>query len=240
MKIFKILLTLLLIFVSILTVQALIPHAENLIYGALVFTSPAAAGTYFFDLKYIPQFLIYDAAAAPLTNLRVQEQEDGVLLDLPLAGIAQVRAFKRYGLVASTVTMFRIANGYIANKNVTVTLVQPGAVAIPFHTCSDRRGNLAFKYTNAALLAGQPTTFQNFSALFLPGLAAADTVLVKFSSGFSQLFNGAELLELTARYQNSQLATGFILNNTDSYIHEAEVTQAIAGAAYVMAVNLKR
>jgi hypothetical protein len=239
MKIFKMFLTLALIFVSVLTVQSIIPHSDFLIYGSLVFTSPAAAGTYFFDLKYIPQFLIYDAAAAPLTNLRVQEQSDGVLLDLPLAGIAQVRAFKRFGLVASTVTMFRLANGHIPNKNVTVTLVQPGAVAIPFYTSSDRAGSIAFKYTTAALLAGQPTVFKDFSGLFLPGLAAADTVLIKFRSGFSQLFNGAELLELTARYQNSQLATGFIVNNVDAYMHEVEVTQAIAGAAYLMSFNVK-
>jgi hypothetical protein len=206
----------------------------------LVFTTPAAAGTYAFNLNFIPQFLIYDAAAAPLTNLRVQEQNDGVLCDLPLAGIAEVRNYMRHGLVASTVTKIRLANGHIPNKNVTVTVIQPGAVAIPFHVCSDCRGSVAFKYTVAALLAGQPTPFKDFTCLFLPGLAPGDNVLVKFRNGHSQLFDPVELLELTALYQNNQLATGFELNNIDVYINEAIVTEAIAGAAYVMSLNMKK
>jgi hypothetical protein len=205
---------------------------------ALVYTSPAAAATYQFNLTYIPMWLIYDAAAAPLTSLRVQEQNDGVILDLVAAGLLQVRQYKRFGLVASTVYAFRLANGYIPNKNITVTLVQPGAVAIPFYTCSDQPGTNSFKYTTAALLAGQPMPFSNFTALFLPALAAGDTVLVEFANGHNQLFNREELLELSALYQNNQLVAGFILNNQDAYIHKATVTEAAAGAAYIMSVNL--
>jgi hypothetical protein len=216
-----------------------IPLAAGSLFD-LVFTSPAAAATYSFPLTYIPQFLIYDAAAAPLTNLIVSEQNDGVILDLPLAGIAEVKHYMRFGLVTSTVTRFRLANGYIKNKNVTVKLIQPGAVAIPFYTCSDCPGNTAFKYGTVALTAGTPVYFTDFTALFLPGLAANDTVLVKFANGHSQLFNRAELLELTSLYQNNQLATGFILNNINSYIKSAIVTEAIAGSAYVMKINIKR
>jgi len=202
----------------------------------LVYTSPAAAATYQFQLNYIPQFLIYDAAAAPLTSLRVDEANLGNILDLPLAGITDVRAFMRYGLVASTVTRFRLANGNIPNQNVTVTLVQPGAVAIPFYACSDSVGTNAFKYTTLALLAGQPTPFVNFTALFLSNLAATDTILVEFTSGYTQLFFRQELLELSSLYQNNQLATGFILNNVGAYIKKATVTQAAAGAAYMMKI----
>jgi hypothetical protein len=213
----------------------IITMPEGCLY-ALVYTSPAAAATYTFPLSYIPQFLVYDAAAAPLTSLKIDDAQWGNILDLPLAGITDVRAYMRFGLVASTVTRFRLANGNIANRNVTVTLVQPGAVAIAFYAGSDCVGDTAFKYTTLALLAGQPTAFQNFTALFLSNLAAADTVLVKFSDGYSQLFNRAELLEYTSLYQNNQLATGFILNHLGSYIHEAIVTQAAAGAAYLLKV----
>jgi hypothetical protein len=211
------------------------------VFASLVFTTPAAAGTYQFNLNYIPEFLIYDAGAAPLTSLKVDEANMGNILDLPLAGIADVRAFGRFGLTASTVTKFRLATGNMPNKNVTVTIVQPGAVAIGFYASSDNDGDnenppAAFKYTTLALLAGQPTQFKNFSALFLSNLAATDTVLVKFNSGYSQLFNRTELLELTSLYQNNQLATGFILNNVNAYIESAIVTQAAAGAAYMMKV----
>jgi hypothetical protein len=119
---------------------------------------------------------------------------------------------------------------------VTVTLVQPGAVAIPFYAVSDCPGTNAFKYTTLALLAGQPTPFTNFTALFLSTMAAADSVLVEFSTGQSSVFNRVELLELSSLYQNNQLATGFTLNNIDSYIHKATVTQAAAGAGYQMKV----
>jgi hypothetical protein len=202
----------------------------------LVFTTPAVAATYQFQLSYIPQFLIYDAAAAPLTALRVDDQEWGNILDLPLAGIADVRAFMRFGLVASTVTRFRLANGHIKGRNVTVTIVQPGAVAIPFLAGSDCPGNTAFKYTTAALLAGQPYEFVNFTSLFLSTMGAADTALIDFANGHSQVFDRRELLELTSLYQNSQLATGFIVNNAQAYIKKCTVTQAAAGAAYVMKV----
>lgn len=202
----------------------------------LVATSPAAIGAWGFNLNYIPQFLIYDAAAAPLTNLRVQEQVDGVLVDLPAAGILQVRNFMRYGLVASTVTKIRLANGHLPNKNVTVTATIAAAVAVPFQACSDCPGNVPFKYTVAALLAGTPQPFQDFIALFLPGLAAGDNVLIEFANGHSQLFNEVELLELTSQFQNNQLATGFEINNINSYIHKATVTQAAAGNAYIYQV----
>ena len=236
MKAVKIIFTLTLGFIFAFALNAMIPHSGTVIWSMLVFTTPAAAATYQFQLNYIPQFLIYDAAAAPLTSLRVDEQGLGNILDLPLAGITDVRTFGRFGLPASTVTKFRLANGHIANKNVTVTIVQPGAVAIPFQAVSDNKGTAAFKYTTLALLAGQPTPFDNFTALFLSNLAATDTVLVEFSNGHTQVMNRVELLELSSQFQSQQLATGFILNNLNRYIKRATVTQAAAGAAYMMKV----
>lgn len=237
MKVFKMFLTLALIFVSILTVQAIIPHAEYLTYGMLVATSPAVIGAYQFPLNYIPQWLIYDAGANPLTNLRIEEQNEGVLLDLPAAGILQVRNFMRFGLVASTVTGIRLANGHLKNQNVTVTATIAAAAAVPFQTSSDCPGQVPFKYSVAALLAGQPTPFTDFTGLFLPGLAPGDTVLIEFANGHTQLYNEVDILELSARYQNNQLATGFQINNINSMMKKATVTQAIAGAAYVYKIN---
>jgi len=237
MKIFRMFLTLALIFVSIITTYAVIPYSEYLVYGMLVATSPAAIGAWQFNLNYIPAFFIWDPAAAPLTNLRIEEQHDGVLCDLPAAGILQVRQFMRKGLVASTVQMIRLANGHLSGKNVTITATIAAAAAVPFQASSDGPGSVAFQYSVSALLAGQPTPYDNFTALFVPGLAAGDTVLVEFDNGHTQLFNQVELLELTAQYQNNQLVGGFILNNTDSYIKKAVVTEAIAGAAYVMKVH---
>ena len=204
----------------------------------LVWTSPAAIGAAQFNLNYIPQFLIWDAAANPLTNLRVEEASQGVICDMPAAALLQIRDYMRFGLVASTVTKIRLANGHLKNKNITITAVIAAAAAVPFQACSDCPGTKPFKYTTAALLAGQPTPFTNFTVLFLPGLAAGDTVQIRFRNRHVQLFNEVELLELTALWQNNQLATGFQVNNINSYIVEAIVTQAIAGAAYVESVLL--
>lgn len=204
----------------------------------LVWTSPAAVGAAQFQINYIPQFLIWDAGANPLTNLRVEEQGAGVLVDLPAAGILQVRNFMRFGNTASTVTGIRLANGHIRNKNVTITATIAAAAAVRFQACSDCPGTKAYKYTAAALLAGQPTPFQDFTALYLPGLAAGDNVLIEFANGHTQLFNEVELLELSAYYQTRQIATGFQINNINAYIHKATVTQAVAGAAYVQKVLL--
>ena len=152
----------------------------------LVATSPAAAAAWQFNLNYIPQFLMWEAAAAPLVNLRVEEQNEGVLIDLPLAGIAVVDRFMRYGEAASTFSAIRLGNGHIPDKNVTVTATIAAAVAVPFYAGSDCPGNIAFKYQAAALLAAQPMPFADFTALFLPGLAAGDTVLIEFENGHQQ------------------------------------------------------
>jgi hypothetical protein len=202
--------------------------------GMLVYTTAAAAATYTFPLNYIPQFLMYDAAAAPLTSLKVDEANMGNILDLPLAGITDVRAFGRFGLVASTVTRFMLANGNLSGKNVTVTIVQPGAVAINFFASSFNGGSFAYKYTTLGLLAGQPTPFSGFKALFLSNFAAGDSALVKYKTGYSQVYRKEELLELSSLYQNNQLATGFILNNVNDAIDNVIITQATAGAAYMM------
>jgi len=201
----------------------------------LVFTSAAAAVAQQFQLNYLPQFLIYDPAANPLTNLRVEDQQMGVLLDLPAAGIVPVRRFMRFGVAASTVDMFRLANGHIPNRNVTVTVTQAAAAAVAYHTCSDTRGTHAFKYQVAALLAAQPHIFSDFTAIALPGLAAGDTVHITYANGHKQLFTAMELLELGALYQTAE---AIFINNIDGYIREAIVTQAIAGAAYVYKVNV--
>lgn len=215
----------------------LVPLPAGSLYG-LIWTSPAVIGAAQFNIPYIPEFLIWNAGAAPLTNLRVEESQMGVICDLPAAGIAQVRTFKRFGLVASTVSMLRLANGHIKNKNITITATIAAAAAVPFQACSDCPGDTAFKYNVAALLAGTPQEFKKFFALFLPGMAAGDTVLIEFANGHTQLFNEVELLELSAQYQNQQLATGFIVNNQDSYIHKATVTEAIAGNAYIASAIL--
>ena len=204
----------------------------------LINTSPAAAAQHQFDINYIPQFLMWEAAAAPLTNLRIEEQNEGVLVDLPAAAVVNVCRFSRLGVAASTFNMLRLANGHIKNKNVTITAIIAAAVAVPFYASSDAPGNIAFKYQTAALLAGQPMTFDNFSALFLPALAAGDTVFVEFDNGHQQLFSPEELLELAALYQTAGAVTDFVINNLGSYIKKATVTEAIAGAAYVMKLNI--
>ena len=200
--------------------------------------SPAAIGAFQFNINFIPQFLMWEEGANPLTNLRVEEQNAGVLCDLPLAGLAEVTRFQRFGNAASTFRMLRLANGTMFGKNVTITAGIAGAVAVPLYASGDTPGNVAIKYQSAALLAGTPMPFKDFTALYLPGLGVNDTVLVRFDNGHTQLFHREELLEFAAMYQNSQAATNFIVNNVNSYISEVTVTQAVAGPAYIQRLAL--
>jgi len=135
----------------------------------LIFTAPGGVATPFsFNMTYLPEFLHYNPAAAPLTSLRVETQEDGVLDDWTAAGIAAQNAFMFVGAVTANDVILRLADGELRPKNVTISGVTSAAGAINFYVASDNKGTAAFKSSNAAILALNPTTFEKFTALFIP------------------------------------------------------------------------
>lgn len=201
----------------------------------LLYTSPAVAGTYQFNLTYLPEFLTWNDAGAPITLLRVETQEDGVLANYNAAAIAAINGFMLLGTQAANQVFLRIADGHISNRNATITVTTAAAAAISFFGGSDNIGALPWEMKNAAILALNPTEFQNFTAIFVPTLAAGDRVTVEFADGHKQVMAPADLRALSSFF--NQVA-GIIINNVQSYIHKVIIEAAAATPAYVLSVKL--
>jgi hypothetical protein len=202
----------------------------------LLYTSPAVAATYQFNLTFLPEFFTWNDAGAPITLFRVETQEDGVLHDYNAAGIAAANGYMMPGAQAANQVTLRICDGHIDKRNVTVTLTIAAAAAIAFFGSSDNVGSIPYVWKNAAVLALNPTEFSKFTALFIPALVAATSrVEVEFADGHRQTFAVADLLSLSAMYQE---VPGVIVNNIQSYIHKATVVSVAAVAAYTLSVKL--
>ena len=202
----------------------------------LLYTSPAVAATYQFNLTYLPEFLTWNDAGAPISLLRVETQEDGVLADYNAAGIAAANGYMMVGAQAANQVTLRLADGHIEKKNVTITLTTAAAAAIAFFGSSDNVGVVPFLWKNAAILALNPTDFAKFTAVFIPALVAATSrVTVEYKDGHKQILAVADLLSMSSHYQE---VAGIIINNISGYIHKATVESVAAVASYVLSIKL--
>ena len=159
MKLFRTFLTLTLIFALCSVASGAIINPgqfiePGVIGGMLIFTAPGGIATPFsFNMTYLPEFLSYNPGANPLTSLRVETQEDGVLHDWNAAAIAAMNGFMKVGTVTANDVNLRLADGELRPKNVTISGVTSAAGAVRFYVCSDNKGLAAFKSSNAAILA---------------------------------------------------------------------------------------
>jgi hypothetical protein len=204
------------------------------VLSQLIFTAPGGIGVAFqFPMTFIPQFLNWNNVV-PLTSIRVESQEDGVILDLNAAGIAAVNGYMNVGALPANNVLIPLSNGKIAGRNVTVSGVTSAAGAVPFFASSDTKGDAILLWTNAQILALNPTEFKNFTAIFAPTMAAGDYVDVTFRDGHVQSFQAQELAALAAKYQ---AVAAIALNNINAYIHRAEFVCAAATPAYMCSVK---
>lgn len=241
MKLFRTILSVLFIWASCFVATAVLMQpdlfiASGVIGSGLVFTAPGGIGTAFtFNLTYLPEFLSY-TAANQLTSLRVESQEDGVLHDWTTAGLNAMANFLKVGASTANTFLFRLSDGELRPKNVTISGVTAAAGAIPFFACSDNPGTVAFKSSNANVLALNPTLFEKFTAVFLPTKATGtDYAEVTFDNGHTQRFEMEELRNLSSVYQQTE---GIIINNVNGYIKKAVVRTAAATPAYILSVKL--
>jgi len=202
----------------------------------ILYTSPAVAATYQFNLTYLPEFLTWNDAGAPITLLRVETQEDGVLHDYNAAAIAAANGYMMVGAQAANQVTLRIADGFIGNKNTTITVTIAAAAAIAFFGSADNVGVVPFQFKNAAVLALNPTDFNKFTAVFIPALVAATSrVEADYKDGHRQTLAVADLISMSSFYQ---AAPGVIINNVSGYIHKITVFSVAAVAAYVLSIKL--
>ena len=204
----------------------------------LIFTAPGGAATAFtFNMTYLPEFFSYNPGANPLTSLRVETQEDGVLHDWNAAAIAAMNNFMKVGTVTANDVNLRLSDGELRPKNVTISGVTSAAGAVNFYAVSDNKGTAPFKSSNAAILALNPTLFEKFTALFIPAMATlTDYAEITFDDGHQQRFEIEDLRRLSSNYQQVE---GIIINNVNGYIKKAVVRTAAATPAYILSVFIK-
>jgi hypothetical protein len=197
------------------------------------YTAAGGAATAFsFQLSFLPEFLLFNAGANQLTSIKVEDQGDGVILDLDTVGINAVKNFMFAGTKANT-TLLILADGVKLNRNITISGVTSAAGAVDFYTCGDKKGKSTIKLLKAAILANNPTVFNKFSALFVPSMAAGDRAIIDFVDGHSQIFERDELEQLSGHYEN---VVGYVINNVQSYINQVTMYCATLNTAYVMTV----
>jgi hypothetical protein len=205
-----------------------------------VFTAPGGAGVPFaFNMTYLPQFLIFNDGGNPLTSLRIESQEDGIIQDYVTAALPAVNGYMVPGAQPANTIVLPVATGEIRGRNVTISGVTSAAGAIAIFADSDNKGFngkpvVPFKLNNAQILALNPTRFEDFTALFVPTMAAGDTAEVIYRDGHKQTFEAAELLALSAKYQQ---VAGIIVNNINAYIKSVEFQCAAATPAYMLSVK---
>lgn len=203
----------------------------------LVFTAPGGAATAFtFNLPFLPEFLNYNPGANPLTSLRVSTLEDGVLHDWNAASIAAQNGYMKVGTQTANDVFLRLADGHLS-KNVTVNGVTSAAGAVNFFAHSDRIGSSPFRSQIDTALALTPTTFDKFTALFIPAMATStDYADITFATGHQQRFEMEELRSLSGLYQQVE---GIIINNVGSYISKVVLRCAAATPVYSLKVAIK-
>lgn len=204
----------------------------------LIFTAPGGIATPFsFNMTYLPEFLHYNPAANPLTSLRVETQEDGVLHDWTAAGIAAMNGFMFVGTPTANDVILRLGDGELRPKNVTISGVTSAAGAINFYVASDNKGLAAYKSSNAAILALNPTTFEKFTALFIPAMATlTDYAEVTYDDGHQQRW---EMQDIRIQSTKFQQTPQIVINNVDGRIKKAIVRCAAATPAYILSVYIK-
>lgn len=201
-----------------------------------IFNAPGGiAAPFTFQLNYLPEHLSF-TNVVPLTSLKVETTEDGVLHDFTAAGLEAVGNFMVKGVVPANTLQFRLADGELRPKNVTISGVTSAAGIVPFFIASDRIGKLAIQTKNSLCLANNPTTYEKFTALFIPTMATVtDRAEVTYNSGLQQTYNMEDLLRLSSNFQN---VAGVIINNYTSYINSVKLTTAANTPVYVISIKI--
>lgn len=200
----------------------------------LIFTAPGGVGVNFqFNMTYLPEFITFNDAGAPLNNLRVETKEEGVLHDWPAAAIAAVNGWRHTGAMAANQVFLRIANGKIPNRNVTISGQTSAIGAINMFCFSDNTGTIPFKSATAQILALQPTEFTDFAALWFPNLVTVnDRMEVTFHDGTQETMDVREVQTLSTIFQAAPVT---VIDNLAGTIKKViAVDVAGGGAAYIL------
>lgn len=229
---------------SVLDVSPVIPGAISFIgsYVALpqgsaytlLFTAPGGVATPFANnFKGLPQYLTWNDVV-PLTSLKISTQRDGVLHDWVAASIAVFNGYHMVGAQAANIVLLRVANGFLGEENVTISGVTSAAGAIGFYGYSEGPGTFKYKSKTINCLAGEATKIENFTAIFIPAMAAVtDTALIEYRNGHRQEFL---INDLSAHSSFIQEVPQIMVNNSKQNIKSVTFTCVAATPAYVLCI----
>jgi len=234
MKLFKQIAAFVVFMVLAFATSYLITGHPGLGEALLIYTAAGGVATPFsWNMTYLPEIISF-TAATQLTSLRIETQEDGVLHDWVTASLNAMANYRKVGTVTANTYYFRIGDGELRPKNVTISGITAAAGAVPFYVQSSNKGTVPFKSSNAQILALNPTRFTKFTALFIPTLATGtDYAQITYDDGHSQRWEMEDLRNESSLYQQVE---GIIIDNLHGTIKDVIVRTAAATPAYILAV----
>jgi hypothetical protein len=215
----------------ITAVSCLIPTPAGMACVGIFIAPGGAAVSFTFPLNYLPEHLSF-SNVVPLTSLKVETDTDGVLHDWTSPGLVAMSNFMVKGVVPANIVKFRLGDGEIRPKNVTISGITSAAGAVPVFISSDRVGKILLKSKNAICFPKTPTTFTQFTALFIPTMATlTDFAIITYANGLTQTLTIEDLKNESAEYQQTP---GIIINNHKGTISQVILTCLVQTPVYVL------
>lgn len=212
------------------------PGADGYVMAtALVTLTTGAAVVTPANTTFVPRVFFY-AAATQLTGVKITVQGDGVIFDSDANGLTHCGLNRIYGQVTNTYS-FRIANGFIGNKNTLWEFTNSAAQTPVIYYDSDITPPMGERMylqllRQTALIGG--TDFVDFATLSFPTMAAADYCNILYDDGTQQ--SNVNRLDLQAFLQFTQNIVNTPLYQVDNYsrrIKKVNIQVAANQTAYM-------
>jgi len=202
---------------------------------ALVTLTTGAAVVTTANTTFVPRVFFY-AAATQLTGVKITVQGDGVIFDSDANGLTHCGLNRIYGQVTNGY-IFRIANGFIGNKNTLWEFTNSAAQTPVIYYDSDitpaSTDRMYLQLLRQTALIGG-TDFVDFATLSFPSMAAADYCNILYDDGTQQ--SNVNRLDLQAFLQFTQNIVNTPLYQVDNYsrrIKKVNIQVAANQTAYV-------
>lgn len=187
-----------------------------------------------FNTTYVPKYFFY-TAGTQLQGVKITVQGDGVIFDSDAAGLTHVGTNRLFGQITNGF-FFRIANGFIPNKNVIWEFTNSAAQTPQVFVSSDEQpvvGAMYLQLLRQAILANSGINFNDFATLSMPSLSANDTVNVLYSDGTQQQLNRVDIQAMLQLTQNVVNTPIYLIDNFAGRIKLVNVITGAAQTAYV-------
>lgn len=187
-----------------------------------------------FNTTYVPKYFFY-TAGTQLQGVKITVQGDGVIFDSDAAGLTHVGTNRLFGQITNGF-FFRIANGFIPNKNVIWEFTNSAAQTPQVFVSSDEQpvvGAMYLQLLRQAILANSGINFNDFATLSMPSLSANDTVNVLYSDGTQQQLNRVDIQAMLQLTQNVVNTPIYLIDNFAGRIKLVNVIAGAAQTAYV-------